>query len=110
MSQEGASDLPHAASGLLPELPRADHRSSSAVSITKTSLRRLVCPPGKIEAFFWDDQLPGLGLRAYASGKRVWFLQYRDGTGRTRRIGLGDAAALDPERAREAARLHLVQR
>nr|WP_244627589.1 site-specific integrase [Microvirga tunisiensis] len=51
-----------------------------------------------------------MGLRAYASGRRVWLLQYRDAGGRTRRIGLGDVNALDPEKAREAARAHLTQK
>jgi hypothetical protein len=121
MVHEPASDVLPEASDMLPEKPaaevvelpvraRAPHRTPATVSITKTSLRRLVCPVDKAETFYWDDQLPGLGLRAYASGKRVWLLQYRDGSGRTRRIGLGDVNALDPEKAREAARAHLGAR
>jgi integrase len=121
MPHETASDVLPIASDVLPDReldgssksrvgsPAAE-RSSASISITKASLRRLICPKGKAEAFSWDDQLPGLGLRAYASGKRVWLLQYRDTNGRTRRIRLGDVNALDPEKAREAARSHLVQK
>lgn len=115
MAQNAASDVLPDASDMLPadtpgKAARLPARASATIPITKAILRRLTCPPGKTEAFFWDDQVPGLGLRAYASGKRVWLLQYRDASGRTRRIGLGDVAALDPEKAREAARAHLTQR
>jgi integrase len=82
----------------------------SSTSITKASVKRLVCPKGRDEAFYWDDQVRGLGLRAYASGKRVWLLQYRDNNGRTRRIVLGGVDALDPEDARAAARRELRQK
>ena len=115
MAHKAASDALPDASDLLPaDNPgrggRSPSRPSATIPITKASLRRLTCPQGKAEAFYWDDQVPGLGLRAYSSGKRVWLLQYRDTGGRTRRIGLGDVAALDPERAREAARAHLTQK
>src|SRR5690242_10754619 len=110
MSQEYASGLLPVASDTLPPRPNAAHRHPAAIGITKATLRRLVCPEGKTEAFYWDDQVAGLGLRAYASGKRVWLLQYRDSNGRTRRIGLGPVNALDPEKAREAARSHLIQK
>ena len=119
MAHDPATNLLPAASDVLPgtaevvRLPvrgRAVPRSPSTTPITKASMRRLVCPAAQGEAFYWDDQVPGLGLRAYASGRRVWLLQYRDGTGRTRRMGLGDVGVLDPDQARAAARVHLTQR
>ena len=80
------------------------------VNITKATLPRLVCPADKVEAFFWDAEMPGLALRAYKSGKRVWLCQYRDQYGRTRRVPLGQVCAVDPASARKAARetLHRV--
>jgi integrase len=110
-----------AASGVLPESPasnvvqlrerpRRRPQGAGTISITKASLKRLVCPQDRDEAFYWDDQVRGLGLRAYASGKRVWLLQYRDANGRTRRIVLGGVDALDPEAARMAARGELTQK
>src|SRR5215203_2991493 len=119
MARDLSPNLLPAASGVLParaevvRLPvtvRPVQRSPSTTTITKATVRRLTCPAGRAEAFYWDDQVPGLGLRAYASGRRVWLLQYRDATGRTRRLGLGDIGALDPEQAREAAKAHLTQR
>jgi integrase len=115
MAQKVASDVLPDVSGVLPadgpgKAASSSKRVPATIPITKVSLRRLTCPQGKAEAFYWDDQVPGLGLRAYSSGKRVWLLQYRDAGGRTRRIGLGDVNALDPEKAREAARAHLTQK
>ncbi len=67
-------------------------------------------PSPKTEAFFWDAETPGLALRAYPSGKRVWLCQYRDQHGRTRRVPLGQVGVVDPASARKAAReaLHRV--
>ena len=74
------------------------------VRFTKPNIARLACPAGKSEAFYWDAALPGFGLRAYASGRRQWVAQYRDGTGRTRRATFGDARTVELNEAREGAR------
>jgi len=71
---------------------------------TKLAFSHLTCPAGKAEAFFWDAALPGFGLRAYASGRRQWIAQYRDGTSRTRRALFGDVRTVDLDEARDAAR------
>lgn len=76
---------------------------------TKPNTARMACPAGKSEAFFWDAALPGFGLRAYASGRRQWVAQYRDGTGRTRRATFGDARTVELEAARDGARKLLSQ-
>jgi integrase len=76
--------------------------------LTKATLPRLTCPPGKAEVFHWDDDIPGFGLRASAGGKRSWVAQYR-AAGRTRRLNLGNAAVVPADKAREAARLALAQ-
>lgn len=86
-------------------MPAAPARSK----FTKTSIPRMTCPPGKAEAFYWDDGLPGFGLRAYASGRRIWIAQYRDGTGRTRRSDLGDLRAVELDAARDAGRTLLAK-
>ncbi len=65
------------------------------------------CPAGKAEGFLWDAGLPGFGMRAYSSGKRLWVVQYRDGVGRTRRVSLGNAAVVALDEARKAARREL---
>ena len=40
--------------------------------------------PKNADYFLWDDELPGFGLRIFASGKRSYLIQYR-AKGRTRR-------------------------
>jgi len=111
-----------AASGMLPASDLLPGRTSAApksraktaalkrVAITKRDAASLKPAPGAAEAFLWDATVTGLALRAYASGRKVWLLQYRDVHGRTRRIGLGDAGALTPEDARKAAGKHLAQK
>ena len=37
-----------------------------------------------VDTIYWDNELPGFGVRAYATGRRVYFVQYRE-RGRTRR-------------------------
>src|SRR4051812_41869103 len=73
-------------------------------AFTKSSVRRMQCPPGQGEKFFWDAACRGFGIRALRSGRRSWIYQYRDEHGRTRRIVLGDVSAVTLDNAREEAR------
>ena len=105
-----ASDLLPTASDVLPNSAKvvrltrpAKARQAAATRITKTTLGRLTCPPGEKEAFYWDGEISGLGLRVYPSGRKSWVLQYRDAGGRTRRHPIGQASAIDPATARKLA-------
>jgi hypothetical protein len=66
-------------------------------------IERLAVPPGKSEAIFFDDDVPGFGLRLRAGGSRTFIVQYALG-GRQRRMTIGAAKVLDAPKARQTAR------
>jgi hypothetical protein len=71
-------------------------------------LRSWLCLPGRSEAIYFDEALPGFGIRIRAGGKRTWTVQYRVGT-KQRRVTLGTVEVLDPDKARLAARETLAK-
>jgi integrase len=73
------------------------------MEFTKQTIADLTLPKGKTDAIWFDDAMPGFGIRLRASGKRVWLVQYRAGH-KQRRETLGDARRLDLDKARLAAK------
>jgi integrase len=71
--------------------------------LTRPNVAKLALPDGKSEAIFFDDALPGFGVRLRAGGKRTWIVQYRVGA-KQRRVTIGTVEALDPDKARQAAK------
>lgn len=58
--------------------------------------------PREGDYFIWCDELPGFGLRVFASGKRSYLVQYR-AAGRSRRVTIGLHGRLTTEEARKEA-------
>jgi integrase len=73
------------------------------MKITKPVVSQLTLPVGKTEAIFFDDEVPGFGLRLRAGGSRTFVVQYGLG-GRQRRMTIGSAKLLDPAKARATAK------
>lgn len=46
------------------------------MKLTATTVRALKVPTGKSEAIFFDDDVPGFGLRLREHGSRTWVFQY----------------------------------
>jgi integrase len=77
---------------------------------TRQAISRLTLPYGKSEAFFWDDTLPGFGIRLRSGGKRTWIAQYRSPSGQRRQtLGRLDVVGLDAARQHAKEVLAKVQ-
>jgi integrase len=75
--------------------------------LTKRAIDAIV-PVLGTDLFIWDDELPGFGLRAKASGSKSFILQYRNRNGRSRRLTIGRYGVLTPEQGRQQARRFLA--
>src|SRR5215469_16802544 len=78
------------------------------MKLTAANISTLQLPPGIIDRVYFDDDLPGFGLRVRASGVHSWMVQYAI-AGRTRRVVLGLLTALDPGKARATAQTLLAK-
>jgi hypothetical protein len=78
-----------------------------SVKLTATFVERATVEPGKGRTIWWDEGLPGFGLRVTKNGHRSYVVQYRAGRGRggtDRRLTIGAGLTLDVAR-REAKKL-----
>ena len=64
------------------------------MKLTAAVVRSAGIPPGKSEAIFFDDDVPGFGLRVREAGSRSFVFQYKLGS-KQRRMALGAATALN---------------
>lgn len=68
---------------------------------TQRDVDRLSLPPGKADAFFFDEEARGLSVRIQGD-RRTWVVHYTAG-GKRRRMSLGDVPALALRDARTKA-------
>lgn len=75
------------------------------VTFTTRGVAAIKAPTeGRVDV--WDEDLPGFGLRLFASGVRTWMVRYRRGR-KQRRLAIGDADRVSLADARKAARTAL---
>ena len=73
----------------------------SSIRLTKRSVDALSVPSG--DTVVWDRDLPGFGVRVYATGRKVWCIQARKRGGSPKRLGLGRVGELTVDEARKKA-------
>ena len=78
------------------------------MKLTKRTLDS-VKPKPTHDVFLWDDEVPGFGLRIKSSGVRSFIVQYRNGSGVSRRMTLGKFGVLTPDEARKMAKHTLAE-
>ena len=74
------------------------------MKLTSSTIETLTCPSGKKDVTYFDDAMPGFGLRCRGSGVRRYVVQF-ELNGYTRRITIGAAGSLQP-RGSAAHRAH----
>jgi integrase len=78
------------------------------MELNRENVANAKLPAGKSDAIFFDDDLPGFGLRIREGGKRTWIIQYRIGR-KQRRLTVGSVEKLSLDRARKEAKVRLAQ-
>ncbi len=103
--------LPHKSSSnhTISAVPRKrqdkDEQSIQSVRLNGNIVRRR---PGKRMIEYWDSDLPGFGLRVHPSGRRTWFVMFRQ-RGKQRRVSLGTSKQIAANQARRHAREKLAE-
>jgi integrase len=72
------------------------------MEFTSETIAALSLPADKSDQIWFDDTLPGFGIRLRAGGKRAWIIQYRLAS-RQRRVTIGDARKVKLRAARAEA-------
>jgi hypothetical protein len=70
-------------------------------SITKRFVDSIT--PGSKETEYWDEKIPGFGIRVKPSGVKSYVIRYRTPSGQ-RRLTLGQHGRITPDQARELAK------
>jgi integrase len=78
------------------------------VKFTATSIRALTLPEDYRDKTFFDDTLPGFGVRVRRSGLKSYVVQYKVG-GKNRRSVLGSVDSISLDRARLTAKTLLAK-
>ena len=76
-------------------MPRPQHRT-----ISKRAVHAL--PADGNDALYWDRDLPGFGVRVYASGRKAYVVQCRGPNG-SQRVTIGQHGTITAEEARKQA-------
>ncbi len=88
--------------GLTDSKPLAQRPADMASQRLSERIVASLEPPATGRVDYWDEEMPGFGLRISESGLKTWQVMYRV-EGRKRRLSLGSYPGLSLELARDAA-------
>ncbi|SMH28015.1 tyrosine-type recombinase/integrase [Mesorhizobium australicum] len=74
--------------------------------LTKKAVDALEAP-AEGQAFLWDGELKGFGVRVTKAGVKTFIIQYRNAEGKSRRINIGRYGVMTVENARDEAKIKL---
>jgi integrase len=74
--------------------------------LTKKAVEALEAPATG-QAFLWDGELRGFGVRVTKAGIKTFIIQYRNTEGKSRRINIGRFGIMTVENARDEAKIKL---
>ena len=75
--------------------------------LTKRAVEAMKPPAKGKQAFLWDSELRGFGVRMLPSGLQTFVLNYRNAADKERRINLGRFGVMTVEQARDQAMIKL---
>ncbi len=73
------------------------------MKLTQANVKTVRLPAGKSDTIFFDDDIPGFGLRVRDGGSRAYIVQYKSGA-KHRRMTLGSINIRTSKEARDTAR------
>jgi len=79
------------------------------VALAKLNKRTVdaLAAPATGQAFLWDTEIKGFGVRVGATGTKTFVIQYMNEEGRVRRVKIGRFGVMTVEQARELAKIQL---
>jgi len=92
--------------------PNGGEQSSTQgvkMRLSKKTVESVEADPVR-DRLFWDDDLPGFGLRATRTGSKSYVVQYRaPGSRQSRRLTIAKVGKVTPEQARQVAKSMLAE-
>jgi len=74
--------------------------------LTKRFVESII-PVEDKELLLWDSEVKGFGIRVFSTGRRTYFVQYRNSAAKTRRQKIGQHGVITADQAREEAKIIL---
>lgn len=78
-------------------------KTDNKLKLTKKSVETAESDPNK-RLSLWDTEIRGFNVRIYPTGRKVYYLQYRNTYNMTKKLKIGAHGSITAEQAREQAR------